>query len=119
MEKKIRFGDLVRNSGRPRTVTLWTKPEDSPALVRARKKNRVLTVIQKTGKQDHAFIGFKTLPGALYLEFPRALPGAQDARVIGLNYELIDEPGVPEKDRVKPHSQRPPTESSQPSRRST
>src|SRR6476661_8219062 len=98
--KTIRFGDLVRGSGRPRTVTLWAKPEDDPSLTGAIKRNRVLTVVQEIGKKDHGFMGFKLLPGALYLEFPRPLP-REEARVVGINYKLIDEPIVPEKDRVK------------------
>jgi len=100
--KTIRFGDLVRGSGRPRTVTLWTKPEDDASLTGAIKKNRVLTVVQESGKKDHGFVGFKVLPGALYLEFPRPLTHEEDARVVGIDYKLIDEPIVPEKDRVKP-----------------
>src|ERR1043165_3428924 len=102
MAKTIRFGDLVRSSGRPRTVTLWTKPQDSPSLTSAIKKNRVLTVVQEAGKKDHGLMGFKQLPGALYLEFPRPLPHEkEEAKVIGINYQLIDEPTVPKKDRVK------------------
>lgn len=97
----IRFGDLVRGSGRPKTLTLWTKPQDNPSLTEAIKQNRVLTVVQETGKKDRGLIGFKQLPGALYLEFPRPLPGEEDAKVIGINYQLIDEPTLPEQDRVK------------------
>jgi len=100
--KTIRFGDLVRGSGRPRTVTLWTKPEDDPSLTGAIKKNRVLTVVQESGKKDHGFVGFKLLPGALYLEFPKPLQHNEDAKVVGIDYKLIDEPTVPEKDRPKP-----------------
>jgi hypothetical protein len=102
MGKQLRFGDLVRDSGRPKTVALWTKPEDNPELTRAIKQNRVLTVLQESGKKDHGLIGFKVLPGALYLEFPKILPDANDAVVIGINYQLIDEPPVPEEDRAKP-----------------
>ena len=100
--KTIRFGDLVRTSGRPKTVTLWTKPQDNPSLSSAIKKNRVLTVVQEAGKKDLGLIGFEELTGALYLEFPRPLPSGKDARVVGINYQLIDEPAVPEKDRAKP-----------------
>src|SRR5262249_15798525 len=93
--KTIRFGDLVRDSGKPRTVTLWCKPEDNPLLTGAMKQNRVLTVIQEQGKKDHGVIGFKSEPGALYLVFPRALPHELDARVVGIDYQLIEEPAVP------------------------
>jgi hypothetical protein len=106
--KTIRFGDLVRDSGRPRTVTLWAKPQDDPLLNGAIKKNRIITVVQENGKKDHGLVGFRLLPGALYLEFPRPLPRDEEARVIGINYQLIDEPTVPEKDRAKP-AKPPPT----------
>jgi hypothetical protein len=78
------------------------KPEDDPYLTGAIKKHRVLTVVQESGKKDHGFVGFKVLHGALYLEFPRPLTHEEDARVVGIDYKLIDEPIVPEKDRVKP-----------------
>jgi hypothetical protein len=100
--KMIRFDDLVRGSGMPRTITLWGKPQDDPWLNGAIKQNRVLTVVQERGKKDHGLVGLKLLPGALFLEFPRPLPRDEDARVIGINYQLIAEPTVPEKDRPKP-----------------
>jgi hypothetical protein len=51
MEKTLRFGDLVRNSGRPETIALWTDPKKDRTLTRAIKENRVLTVIQEPGKR--------------------------------------------------------------------
>jgi len=91
MAQKIRFGDLVRNSGRPQILTLWAKPEKSPALAAAIKQKRVLTVILEPGKRDYGLIGFKLHPGASYLIFPRALPRERDAKVIGINYHLAEE----------------------------
>lgn len=93
MAKKVRFGDLVRNSGRPRVITLWTKPEKIPSLTAAIKQNRVLTVIQEPSKTDYGMIGFQLHPGALHLIFPRALP-CENARVIGMNYQLVEEPAI-------------------------
>src|SRR5215831_17506162 len=94
MEKTIRFGDLVRNSGRPQTVTLWTDPKKDGSMQRAIQTNRVLTVIQEpTSKhKDYGLIGFHQKPSALYLVFPRPLPQDSDSRVIGINYQLIEEP---------------------------
>src|SRR5205807_4758098 len=92
MEEKLRFGDLVRNSGRPRIVTLWTRPEKNPELTKATKANRVLTVMQQPGKRDYGLIGFKMRPGASFLLFPRALPDEPGARVVGINYQLTEEP---------------------------
>jgi hypothetical protein len=108
MAKTIRFGDLVRDSGRPQTVALWGKPENDPILSRAIKQNRVLTVVQELGKSDHGTIGFKQLPGAVYLVFPKPLPNEPDARVIGLNYQLIEEPVVPAAQRAKSTEPKPP-----------
>ena len=92
MEKKIRFGDLVRTSGRPQVVTLWTEPKKDKQFTRAMKENRVLTVFhQSSNRKDYGRIGFDSNGPASYLVFPRALPKQRDARVIGINYQLIEE----------------------------
>src|SRR5438105_3547502 len=91
MAKKLRLGDLVRNSGRPRIVTLWTEPAKDKAFAKARKENRVLTVIQESTKQrDYGLIGFQQHPHASYFVFPRPLP--KEGCVIGINYALVEEP---------------------------
>ena len=41
MEKNIRFGDLVRSSGRPQTHTLWTEAKEDKQLHQAIKKIRL------------------------------------------------------------------------------
>ena len=91
MDKKLRFGDLVRNFGRPQIVTLWTRPDENKELTKAIKANRVLTVIQEPGKRDYGLIDFKMQPGASFLIFPRALPNEPAARVVGINYQLAEE----------------------------
>lgn len=90
--KTIRFGDLVRGLGRPDVVTLWTKPGANRVLTEAVKKNRVLTVMQEPGKRDRGMIGFELKPGALFMVFPRALPREKNARLVGINYQLVAEP---------------------------
>src|SRR5262245_8159211 len=92
--KKIRFGDLVRNSGRPKTLTLWTEPESNKELQRAIRGNRVLTVHHTNAgkKRDVGEIGFKKESPAIYLIFPRALPARSNEPVIGINYDLLEEP---------------------------
>src|SRR5437660_3086328 len=45
MGKTTRFGDLVRTSGRPQTVTLWTDPRKDRSFSKAVRENRVLTII--------------------------------------------------------------------------
>lgn len=96
MSKEIRFSELVKRAGRPKTATLWTKPTKDQAFMKAVKQNRVLTVVQAPhhSHKDHGEIGFHEQPLAMYLVFPKALPRAADAQVIGLKYELLEEPPV-------------------------
>jgi hypothetical protein len=95
MEKAIRFGDLVRSAGRPQTFALWTAPKENRSLTQAIRQNRVVTVVQEpTGKRkDFGLIGFHEGPHSSYLLFPRRLP-QKEGRIIGLNYDLIEEPSV-------------------------
>ncbi|HZR17872.1 MAG TPA: hypothetical protein VFE51_11150 [Verrucomicrobiae bacterium] len=95
MDKRLRFGDLVRQSGRPQAITLWTKPQENKVLTRAIKEHRVLTVIQEPGKRDYGAIGFQATPGASFFIFPKRLPSESKARVVGINYQLIEEAVVP------------------------
>ena len=103
MEKRIRFGDLVRNSGRPRTITLWTDPKKDRNFSKAVKENRIITVIQDPASTRKGFgqIGFHEQPNAFYLAFPRPLPDEKDSRVIGINYDLLEEPTVESNSRRK------------------
>jgi hypothetical protein len=89
--KRIRFGDLVRQSGRPSTIELWIPPEKNKELQRAIRANRILTIQRRNvgNKRDVGEIGFRKQPGSLYLIFPRALPAADDP-VIGINYDLLE-----------------------------
>ena len=91
--KPIRFGDLVRNSGRPHTLALWTEPKKMGELQKAIRTNRVLTVRHPNvgTKRDVGIIGFKQGPMSSYLIFPRPLQADKEQPVIGINYLLIDE----------------------------
>jgi len=92
MGTKIRFGDLVRKSGRPEIVTLWTKPNENPSFRNALKSNRVLTVIQGDKKRDFGQIGYHPGTQSLYLVFPRPLMKNHREKVIGINYDLLEQP---------------------------
>ncbi len=89
----IRFGDLVRESGRPRVVTLWIDPKKDRSFSKAIRENRVLTVHTDpaSGRKDYGEIGFCREPGALYLVFPERLPKEPKARIVGINYQLAEE----------------------------
>ena len=101
MGKTIRFGDLVRQSGRPHVATLWVDPEKDLSFLKAINENRVLTVHADPAshKKEYGEIGFQREQGATYLVFPRPLPKEQ-ARIVGINYQLTEEPPPPPKDLV-------------------
>jgi hypothetical protein len=91
MEKRLRFGDLVRNSGRPEPVTLWTAPTKDRNISRAKKENRILTVVHEPKKRDYGLIGlYPRCEPSTYLLFPRPLPKEKDAHVVGINYQLVE-----------------------------
>ena len=96
MEKRVRFGDLVRASGRPEVHPLWTDPENDREFTRAVRQKRVLTVLPQPGskKKDFGEVGFHKRSRAIYLLFPRRLSPVTGARVTGINYELLEEPAV-------------------------
>jgi hypothetical protein len=100
MAKTVRFGDLVRESGRPEVVTLWVDPKKDPSFSKAIKENRVLTVLTDPGshRKEYGRIGFHQHDGAIYLMFPRPLPKQVDSRVVGINYQLTED--RPPKDPV-------------------
>jgi hypothetical protein len=52
----------------------------------------VVTVIQepKSSGKDFGLVGFHQLPHASYFVFPRPLNAKPDARVVGINYELLN-----------------------------
>jgi len=89
----IRFGDLVRGSGRPRVVTLWTDPKKDRSFSKAIRDNRVLTVHTDPAshRKEYGEIGFCREPGAFYLVFPERLPEERKARIVGINYQLAEE----------------------------
>ena len=94
MGKTIRFGDLVRSSGRPQFVTLWTAPEKDHRVSRAMKESRVLTVLEEPGQRPHGLLGLHPGPHSMFLVFPRRLELDPKARVVGVNYALAKHPEV-------------------------
>lgn len=72
---------------------LWTAPEKNKGLQAAIKHNRILTVRQQNvgNKRDVGFVGFRPVPQASFLVFPRPLEASRDQKVIGINYSLLDQ----------------------------
>ena len=98
--KTVRFTQLVKSSGHPVPVTLWTAPEEDRDFFKALKEERVLTVIQRTvgAKADYGLVGFFKEPLATYLVFPKKLEYPAETKVVGIKYEQLAE--AKPKDRV-------------------
>jgi hypothetical protein len=92
MSKKVRFSQLVKASGKPQTVILWTRPRKNSSFTKAVKQNRVLTVVRgHKNAKDFGLLGFHEQPLASYFIFPEPLPLDSDVRVVGIKYDLIRE----------------------------
>ena len=90
-KKTVRFDALVKSSGQPEQVTLWTKPEDDPDFMKAVKQKRVATVIQTNvgTKKDFGVVGFEVKKNAAYLVFPKSLSEENGSKIIGIKYERL------------------------------
>ncbi len=110
MSRQIRFSEIVKNSGKPETATLWGPPMKGDAFSNAVRENRVLTILhnRSRGKVDVAEIGFHQEPSALYLVFPKPLPKDPKARIVGIKYDLLQEAKVPAGERVLIGKPKPP-----------
>jgi len=64
--------------------------------MKAVKENRVLTLIQAPAskRKDFGRIGFHQEAFASYLVFPKPLPKETKPRVIGIKYDLMEQPRV-------------------------
>jgi hypothetical protein len=94
MSKAVRFSELIKKSGQPYAATLWSDPEKDPALKKAIKENRIVTVKQETvgSKSDFGTIGFKREKNVSYFVFPKKLPPDLHGHIIGIKYDMLDEP---------------------------
>lgn len=107
----------MKISGKPEIVSLWTDPSRDRSFMKAVKENRVLTLTQEPAskRKDFGRIGFHQAPHASYLVFPRPLPRDAAPRVIGIKYDLVNQPAV--NDPVKPEERgRAPRKASRPKR---
>jgi hypothetical protein len=108
--KQIRFTQLVKASGRPHPATLWVAdPNKDPEFKKAIAENRILTIhhVNVGNKKESGEIGFQPGGAAGYLIFPKPLLMAESTRVIGLKFEMLDEPKVKNPVKVKPAKPKP------------
>jgi hypothetical protein len=103
--KTVRFTQVVERSGAPQVHTLWLSPEKDPELQRAEKTHRVMTIhpAGSGGKTDVGTVGFKSDEGsnAQFLIFPKSLKRFEGARVVGIKFDLVEQPKLASVDALK------------------
>jgi hypothetical protein len=84
--KTVRFDVLLKQSGKPEQVTLWTRPEEDRDFMKAVHAGRVITLFQHNvgTKKDFGVVGFSPEKNAAFLVFPKTLEPDEGTRVIGI-----------------------------------
>jgi hypothetical protein len=112
--KTVRFTRVVERSGRPHIHTLWLPPDKDPEFKRAREAHRVMTLEQTPGggKADFGIVGFdaKHDHGGQFLIFPKSIKPFEGARVVGVKFDLVEQPKLAPAD--VPKRKPPPREKS-------
>jgi len=103
----IRFRDLVKAAGKPEPKSLWLDPKQDRQFMQAVKQRRVMTIVQKPGKKDFGEVGFHQQPHALYFVFPKTIMADANSKVIGITYDLVQEPQVKDPVSVEDLKKRP------------
>lgn len=87
--KTVRFADLVKKAGTPEVYTLWVEPKADRHFQSLIKNHRVMTVQQTEAGTDFGIADFCERKGGRYLAFPKSLKRFAEARVVGINWELV------------------------------
>ena len=103
----VRFSDLVKHFDPAQLMTLWSDPKTDKSFMRAVAENRVITItLHNVGtRKDFGIVGFDPKPSATWVVFAKPLSAATGTKVIGVKYELLEEPPV--KDPVSLSSSQP------------
>lgn len=94
--KTVRFSRLVESYGKPTVHTRWVAPEKDAELKRARAASRVLTVEHAKGKTEVGVVGFdeNSKAHSQVLIFPKSLHRLTGARVVGIKFDLVEQPDL-------------------------
>jgi hypothetical protein len=94
-KKTVRFTQVVERAGEPHVHTLWLPPDKDPELKRAAAAHRVMTIESGAGgKTDVGVVGFdgdQKKTGQLLI-FPKSLKRFEGARVVGIKFDLVEQP---------------------------
>ncbi len=89
----VRFADLVKKGGKPEVHLSWMAPAKDPELQRALKQHRLVTLHQHArGPRDFGVVGFEPGRDAQFLVFPESLRAFAGRKVIGIKYEMLQDP---------------------------
>ena len=99
----VRFSKVVEAAGKPVVHLLWVDPAKDATLQKAIKATRVMTVYQQPAatKTDYGTVGFDKNVSGQILIFPKSLKQFSDQRVIGVKYDLIEWPAVPQSQQAE------------------
>lgn len=92
--KTARFTDVVAAAGPPQVHSLWIAPGRDPALKRAVRDCRVMTIHQmlRGTKKDYGTVGLHADQSSQVLVFPKSLKKFSEARIVGIDYRLVVQP---------------------------
>jgi hypothetical protein len=90
--KTARFTVVVAKCGRPSVHLTLLTPAKDQALRRLDGQGRVMTILpaHRVGT-DHGLVGIHPAPGMQLLVFPRSVRRFAGKRIVGINYELLDQ----------------------------
>ena len=93
----VRFTNVVQNSGRPEVYLILTDPKHDAHFQAALKANRLMTVQHGAGSSKTSFGTVGYLPEAKgeVLIFPRSLRSFADDRIVGINFDLLEQEREP------------------------
>lgn len=95
--KTVRFAQVVARSGKPRAHAFWVAPEHDREFLAAQKAGRVMMIAAPTpGKADVGTVGYDKAhaAGAQILIFPKSLRPFEGARVVGVKFDLVQQPSL-------------------------
>jgi len=89
--KTVRFAQVVEKCDQPQVYTLWQKPAQDRHFRSQIKNNRVMTIQESGAGAEFGIVGFKERKGASYLVFPKSLKRFENKRIVGINWDLVNQ----------------------------
>ena len=89
--KTARFAQVLEKARKPDVYTLWQKPAQDRHLQSQIKNNRVMTIQESEAGAEFGIVGFKERKGANYLVFPKSLKRFENKRIVGINWDLVNQ----------------------------